>query len=259
MYMQDMNMHPQICEFLTFVIPVRIDSEERKENLLTVIEFLAVMQCHIIVLEADALPHVNEIDCMNNVEYLFIEDKNTVFHRTHYINELLRMAPTEAVAIWDTDVLVDYNHIFGALQLIKQGATISYPYDGRFVMLSEQLSKQIRRKLDFEYLHNLRMKSFLGRKLCGGAYIVHKQRYLQCGGENERFTGWGPEDAERLHRVRILGHKVCYIPSGELFHLHHPRGINSNYQSTDDARKLREEFIKICCMSPDELKSYISK
>lgn len=254
-----MNTHPRICESLTFGIPVRIDSEERKENLLAVIEYLSVMQCPIIVLEADALPHVNETGCMNNVEYRFVEDTNTVFHRTHYINDLLRMAPTEAVAIWDTDVLVDYNQISEALQLIRQGATISYPYDGRFVMLSKELSTQTRRRLDFDYLRNLKMKSFLGRKLCGGAYIVHKQRYLQCGGENERFTGWGPEDAERMHRVRILGHKVCYIPSGELFHLYHPRGINSNYQSTDDARQLREEFIKVCCMSSHELKSYISK
>lgn len=256
MYVQDMN-HPRLCESLTFCIPVRIDCEERKENLLAVSEYLAALQCPVIVLEADALPHVNDTCCMNNVEYRFTEDTNTVFHRTHYINILLRMAPTEAVAIWDTDVLVDYNQISEALRLIQQGATLSYPYDGRFIMLSEQLSEQMRRKLDFEFLHNLGMKSFLGRKLCGGAFIAHKQRYLQCGGENERFTGWGPEDAERLHRVRILGHKACHIPSGELFHLYHPRGNSSNYQSKDDARRLREEFVKVCCMSSDELKSYI--
>lgn len=169
------------------------------------------------------------------------------------------MAQTETVAIWDTDVLVDYCQIFEALQEIRLGATIAYPYDGRFIMLSEELSTQTRGRLDFDYLRNLRMRSFLGRKLCGGAYLVHKQRYLQCGGENECFTGWGPEDAERLHRVTILGHKACHISSGGLFHLYHPRGSNSDYQSKEDARRMREEFIKVCCMSPDELKSYILK
>lgn len=257
--MQDMNTYPIMSECLTVGIPVRIDSEERNANLQAVVRYLTALQCRIVVLEADAQPHVSEINCINNVEYRFMEDTNTVFHRTHYINALLRMAQTEAVAIWDTDVLVDYSQILEALLMIQQGTTISYPYDGRFVMLSEQLSKQIRRKLDFEYLRDLKMKSFLGRKLCGGAYIVHKQRYLQCGGENERFTGWGPEDAERLHRVVILGHKACHIPSGELFHLYHPRSGNSSYQSKDDARNMREEFIKICCMSPLELKSYITK
>lgn len=169
------------------------------------------------------------------------------------------MSQTETVAIWDTDVLVDYRQKVEALQMISHGATIAYPYDGRFVMLPEELSIQTRKKLDFDYLRNLRMKSFLGRKLCGGAYLVHRQRYLLCGGENERFTGWGPEDAERLHRVVILGHKACHIPSGELFHLYHPRGGNSSYQSKNDARNMREEFIKVCCMTADELKTYLLK
>ena len=122
-----------------------------------------------------------------------------------------------------------------------------------------QLSTQTRYKIDFDYLRNLKMNSVLGRKLCGGAYLVHKQRYLQCGGENEHFTGWGPEDTERLHRVTILGHSVCHIPLGELFHLYHPRGSNSFYLSKENAKYMREEFIRICCMSLDELKSYISK
>lgn len=257
--MQDMNIKPRLCERLTFGIPVRIDNQETKENLLAVIKYLAGMQCYIIVLEADAMSHANEISCMKNVEYLFIEDTDTGFHRTHYINVLLHMATTEMVAIWSADVLVDYNQIFEALQLIQQGATITYPYDGRFIMLPEQLSEQTRHKLDFEYLRNLRMKPFPRRKLCSGAYIVHKLRYLQCGGENERFTGWGLEDVERMHRVTILGHIVCHISMGELFHLYHPKGINSSYQSKEDARHLREEFIRICCMSPEELKTYISK
>lgn len=256
--MQDMNMCSKISECLTIGIPVRIDCEEREANLLAVIRHLAVLRCRIIVLEADTQPHASSICDKEKVDYHFMVDTKEVFHRTHYINLLLQMSQTEMVAIWDTDVLVDYVQIFGALQMIHQGATISYPYDGRFVMLSEQLSAQTRRKVDFEYLHNLKMKSFLGRKLCGGAYLVHKQRYLQCGGENEHFTGWGPEDAERLRRVRILGHKVSHIPSGELFHLYHPRS-NSTYQSIEDAKCLREEFIRICCMSPDELNIYISK
>lgn len=258
MHMQDMkNLGMYDC--LTIGIPVRIDSDERKANLSAVLRYLSVLQCRIIVLEADAQPCADEVCRVNNAGHVFVEDRNEVFHRTHYINQLLQMAQTEIVAIWDTDVLVDYKQILEALRMIQSGATMSCPYDGRAVMLSEQFSERVRHNVDFEYLKNLRMKSFLGRKLCGGAYIVHKQRYLLCGGENERFTGWGPEDAERLHRVIILGHKACHISDGELFHLYHPRGKNSNYQSKEDARRMREEFINICSMSPDELKSYISK
>ena len=81
----------------------------------------------------------------------------------------------------------------------------------------------------------------------------------ECGGENEYFTGLELEDAERQHRVTILGYKACHISYGELFHLYHPTGTNSNSQSKEETRRQREELIKICCMSPVELKSYIMK
>lgn len=256
--MQDMNKYPEASKCLTIGIPVRIDSEERKANLSTVVSHLSGLACRIIVLEADVRPQVQDwTDCDGVVDYKFVEDANPVFHRTRYINMLLRMSSTEVTAIWDTDVLVDYSQILEALTLIHEGATLSYPYDGRFIMLPEHISRQMRQIPDFAYLRNLGMKSFLGRKLCGGAYLVHTQRYLQCGGENERFTGWGPEDAERMHRVAILGHHVGRISQGELFHLYHPRGSNSTYQSAEDARILREEFVRICSMFPEELRDYV--
>lgn len=257
--MQNIDAKTAIGDYLTIGIPMRIDSKERMANLTVVVKFLSALGSRIIVLEANDSPKANSIDGQKNVDYVFVKDNESVFYRTRYINQLFRMSKTEAVAIWDTDVLADYSQIFEALQLIRQGATIAYPYDGRIIMMPEQLSNRMRKKLDFDYLRNLRMKSFLGRKLCGGAYIVDKERYLQCGGENEHFTGWGPEDTERLHRVIILGHKACRIHHGELYHLHHPRGRNSSYQSDDDARKMKEEFIKVCSMSPDELKSYLLK
>lgn len=257
--MQDMKKTVPISQILTIGIPVRIDSEERKANLLTVINYLRDLQCKIIVLEADSQANMDCLHGMDDIVHMYVSDTNKNFHRTHYINQILQIAQTEMVAIWDTDVLVDYSQIIEALQYIQQGATISYPYDGRFVMLSEDLSTQIRSQIDFDYMRSLKLKSFLGRKLCGGAYIVHRQRYLSCGGENEHFTGWGPEDAERFHRVTILGHKALHIASGKLFHLYHPRGANSSYKSKDNAREMREEFVRVCCMSPTELKTYISR
>ena len=124
-------------------------------------------------------------------------------------------------------------------------------------MLSEQMSVHTRKKPDLEYLRCMRLNSFLGRRLCGGAYLVHRQRYFQCGGENERFTSWGPEDAERMHRVRILGHKVAWTQSGQLYHLYHPRGASSCYQSKANADRLRRELVKICSMDKETLISYL--
>lgn len=72
---------------------------------------------------------------------------------------------------------------------------------------------------------------------------------MSIGGENERFTGWGPEDAERMRRCRILGHKVNWIDHGIMFHLAHPKSSNSSYFNQDMADMMRKEFVRVCCMT----------
>lgn len=145
---------------LTLVFPVRIDCEERRENLRVVLRQLDGLGCRMLVLEADAVPALGDEAWPDGVEYTFVEDASTVFHRTRYINELLRMAGTEVVGVWDTDVLVGYAQIGEAVQRILEGCTIAYPYNGQFVMLSEQMSINVRKNPDLEYLRCMRMSSF---------------------------------------------------------------------------------------------------
>ena len=96
----------------------------------------------------------------------------------------------------------------------------------------------------------------LGRPSVGGVFIINKQRYLQAGGENENIYGWGPEDAERVKRMEILEEPVERV-SGPLFHLYHPRGINSTFGYDERDRNNVNELIKVCRMSTEELRKYI--
>ena len=111
---------------------------------------------------------------------------------------------------------------------------------------------------DIENLKSLKLQSVFGRPFCGGVFLAHRQRYLQCGGENEHFTGWGPEDAERLRRVSILGHSVKWTEEGQAYHLNHSRGKNSDFYSEEDAIRLRKELVKVCSMEREELQDYIT-
>lgn len=45
--------------------------------------------------------------------------------------------------------------------------------------------------------------------------------------ENEAFVSYGPEDQEREARFRKLGFVSCRA-QGLLYHLTHPRGVNSD-------------------------------
>lgn len=244
----------------TIAIPVRIDSEDRLENLRTVLAWVLTFGCPIVVLEADKESRLQAfVACYQQVEYLFIPDQEEIFHRTKYINVLLRHIQTDVVAIWDADVIIPLRQCQHAvLQIMEQGATLAYPYNGVFKLLSPEQSGQFRMHMDILLLQSMKVESLMGRTACGGAYFTDRRRYLAAGGENERFVGWGPEDAERLHRIQILGQKAVWITDGPLYHLHHGRDVYKTDATRENLLRMRKELVKECCMDRIEMQSYIA-
>ena len=247
-------------ERISFVIPIRVDSIERERNLDIVLEQLTVIEnADVYLLEGDRQPLYRLKKDYPNVHYRFVEDFEPVFYRTRYLNQLLQMATGTIVGIWDTDVLIPENQIVEAIRRIQTGkAVMSFPYDGRFYMLTPEDSDLLVKEKNFECLNEWIEKRFLahGPHSVGGAFLVNRKQYLQVGGENEHFYGWGPEDAERAKRMEILGLPV-YRAKGPLFHLYHPRKENSWYGSEELELQNREEFLKVCSMTREELWTYI--
>lgn len=62
----------------------------------------------------------------------------------------------------------------------------------------------------------------------GEAFLVHKDYYMEAGGENEHFYGWGMEDMERVKRIEILGLPVSRA-SGSIYHMFHYRYENFHF------------------------------
>ena len=251
----------QYADTLTFVIPFRYDSDIRVRNLNVVLDDLASLGASAIVLEADSTQHYVLPERHEHwVEYCFVEDSAALFYRTHYLNKLYRMAKTPVIGIWDTDVLVPHSQIEESLIAINRyGFKQSSPYDGRFMLIPEHLSESfVKKQIDYttEVFHD-KCVMLVGRPTFGGALLVDKKTYLACGGENEAFKGWGPEDAERVHRMAIMGYDLQRA-KGCIYHLHHLRGANSMFWDTQSQITQQEEFFKICSMYPEELAQYIS-
>lgn len=251
-----MDLH-NIC---TFVIPFRIDSDERLRNLRAVLKWIEPLNATIFLLEADKQSKAGEMCSAPNIVYTFIEDANPIFHRTRYINMMLERVKTEIVAVLDADVIVGHSKIAEAVHsIVDDGKTIAYPYDSRFVYLSEEDTVKLIEDMDLRLLDAKELPLLMGRPSCGGIYLAHQERYLALGGENENFVGWGPEDAERMRRVSIMDGGVSWTDTGRAYHLNHPRLENSSYFNEDVATKLRLEFVKVCSMDKDELSAYIKR
>lgn len=252
--------------FISILIPIRIDSQERLSNLLYVVHTLSLSSQinEIIVLEADtqsrllSLPH-------KLFRHIFIYDKDPIFHRTKYINQLIVLSKNEICGIWDADVIIPNIQIQMAAQVIKKGVhTLVYPYTKGVIFLNSSVSRHIvlQHIIQNSLLNYLHEKKFSLMRFCrpsyGGAFLINKDRYLRAGGENQYFYGWGPEDIERAKRVQILGDYIERI-HGDAFHLYHPRGINSTEGTDSRGILLGKELLKVCMMSRKDLREYVDK
>lgn len=248
-----------ITSELTIVIPVRMDSKEREENLRAILPYLiSYTYATILVMEVDEEQKFFLKNTDKRIKYYFQKDTDVIFHYTRYRNELLIRSETNIVAIWDADVFLTVSQLKAGIEWVKKGVTMCIPYDGRAFYLSPEDSINARKNL-YRYINNCEEESLiplLGRSSVGGVFIINKQRYLQAGGENENIYGWGPEDVERVKRMEILEEPVERV-SGPLFHLYHPRGINSTFGYDERDRNNVNELIKVCRMSTEELRKYI--
>lgn len=219
---------------LTFLIPIRLDSIIRLENLICTLNYLfSNFNTNVIIVESSSINNGFIQRLINKkVKYIFIEDRDPVFYRTKYLNIIAGIAQTKFIAIWDSDVLIPKEQIIESVNKLRSGYDVAYPYDGNFYDTSTIIRELyfLRKKINVLKNNINRMILIYGDKMKGGALLVNKNSFINAGMENEKFYGWGPEDFERYKRWQILDYKI-FTCNGPLFHFSHPRGVNSTFRS----------------------------
>lgn len=249
-------MKPDLSE-ITFVIPYRIDSPERQENLCSIMDFLDTnFNTSILLVEEDRKHYVDisysyekflYYSYNDNIKYHFLKIGTDIFYRTRVINYGLKQCKTKYACIYDTDVIFEPANFIKSLELLKEGNTLVYPYSGKFV------------DIERSYLTDGIIKereSYVAESF-GGAVFLNIEKYRQCGLENENIIGWGFEDFERIDRVKILEHNYARV-NGTCWHIEHPRGINSSTQNPHWANN-EKELYKVRAMNKEELQNYINQ
>ncbi|GHV40065.1 hypothetical protein FACS1894179_06000 [Bacteroidia bacterium] len=233
----------------TFLILVRLDSIQRLENILCITDQLCrYFNTNVIVTEADS--HCNTIlkSLLNRkVHYNFEEDKDPVLHKTRHFNHMIKQVNTPYIAIWDADIVVDKKAVIDCVdKLRKKEADVAYPYNGVCYDIPKSLKSLYFKKKDIRLLfrHLNKMDFLYSQPLVGGAVFVNKEKYIKVGMENEKHYGWGNDDYDRYERFKrekylIYRHNIC------LFHLFHPRNINSHYSSVFNKKQSENEILKI--------------
>ena len=263
----------------TFIIPVRIDSNDRTRNLITVLCFLlSQFDTKIILKEVASQPLVDEYilpqvkefldNDLKGFTYLFEKSDNPEFHRMKIINEVLNQVETDVVVNYDSDVLLKPEIYAKSVNLIlDEKYDIIYPYgfgeyQKQIYANDELVSDFLNNDFDFSILET-REKIYMSQ--FGHAQFVRTKSYIDAGMENENFISWSPEDKERYFRFDKLGYKVGRIDSAFVYHLEHYRGKNSwfsnpyiekNNQLWEHLQRLSVEQLLNYYQSQDYLNKY---
>lgn len=254
----------------TFIVPIRIESDDRLRNVITTCCFLLEnFDTKVIIKEVDkesvfqkeALPQISEYveDAISNLTHIFEESDpvDDTFYRMRYINEMLTMCETEVVVNYDCDVLLPLQTYLQAQKLIiEDEADVIYPYgqgmwQKKIYATDQMVSEFLSNDCDFKYLEpNHQMDNAES----GHVQFFRKSTWIEGGMENENFKSYSPEDKERLFRFVTLGYRVVRI-EGFVYHLEHKRGQNSwitNPHMQDN--NALWQFLQ--SLNKDELKQY---
>lgn len=246
----------------TVIIPVRIDSIVRLENLMEVVHYLLDnFDVNIVVTEAARHNnHVLEKMLPPSVCYHFVYDLDPVFYRTKYINMMANEVKTPFLGVWDTDVIFPPQQVVEAAEALRSmNFDVTFPYDGTFLDTGDIIRQMYMDMGDLKVFEELRgmMSLPYGDEMRGGAFMANTERYKAAGMENLKFYGWGPEDWERIERWKALGYRLKTIP-GDLYHLSHPRDINGRHNS--DAQRRVSVYQKdiTCFSSAREIRQHLN-
>lgn len=242
---------------ITFTIPVRIDSTDRKENLICIINYLLQGGATNIIIYENG-PEINKFVYDDKRVKIIREVNNGPFHRTQYLNKMAKLATTKLIANYDCDVMFPYKQLHKAYDiLLNDEADIVFPYDGLFVNIPRILLKDRTSCVHEANVEELNPNDYpnFGKNSMGGALFWKRDVFVKGGMENENFISWGAEDWERVRRFTKLGYRFGRV-KGPLYHIDHSRTQDSNESNPYYQRNVTE-FQKVDAMSKEQLESYI--
>ena len=226
---------------LTFLIPTRIETEDRLRNIISSVSYLLKhLPAKVIVKEVSnhptfkhrAMPEIKKYSDISNLTYLYEETEEPLFCKSKVLNDLIVASDTKFVANYDADCflpLTSYHQAYAVLQSGK--ADVVYPYGCGVYQWKAEYNMQVYEEfistLDYRILDK---RKTLSNSTIGWTQFVNRQKYIDSYMMNENFISWGCEDDEFYFRMSTLGNRIARLDD-YVYHLEHSRTHNSWFSS----------------------------
>lgn len=222
---------------LTFLIPTRIETEDRLRNIISTVSYLLNhIPAKVIVKEVSnhptfqfrAIPEIKKYANTYNLIYVYEETQESLFCKSKVLNDLIVAADTKVVANYDADCILPLESYYQAYSAINENlADVIYPYGCGVYQWRSEYNQEIYEKfitaLDISVLDQSKS---LCNSTIGWTQFVNRQKYIDSYMMNENFISWGCEDDEFYYRMSVLGNRIGRIDN-YVYHLEHSRTHNS--------------------------------
>ncbi len=244
---------------ITFTIPLSIESEDRKQNLTILLDYLyKYFDTNVIVCESSKemnIKHFWKSEWFSFCRLLFLENKTSFFYKTRLLNIMANTSKTDIIVSYDSDVLLPpSNYVEAANKIRSKELDFCYPFNKPLKHIEKNFLPLLQESLDLSVVDAMSTITHQGVPP-GGCFFMNREKFIEAGMENENMVSWGPEDQERLSRVKKLDYNVGSI-DGYLYHMDHMITQNSFY-SNPLFKRNEMEFQKVDGMTKSELKKYI--
>jgi predicted glycosyltransferase involved in capsule biosynthesis len=228
---------------LDFLMPCRIESEDRLKNIITTVSFLLqnFPESNVIVKEVDshsnfkfrAIPEIRKYADTTNLIHIYEESDEKAFHKTRILNDLLIESKSEIVFNHDVDMILpiqSYHLAYAAL--MEDQCDAIYPFGCGIYQLAVDYPMNVyeeflNSKFNYDILNS---NSRNASSTIGWGQMIKRQVEINIGMWNENFISWGAEDCEFYYRLNLFNYRVGRV-NDVVYHLEHGRTFNSHYNN----------------------------
>lgn len=159
---------------------------------------------------------------------------------SHQLNFGINKSQSEKIVLLDSDRILPQNYFANALQQLQNKTMISCK---RMIRITKMVSDEDIINNDFPYYEELRTDNIsLTRNVFSGNVIFNKKDFLEFGGADENYIGYGWEDHDLTESMKSIGVHSIFRDEIEI-HLHHEL---FSYGSYDQKKLFIKNGIRYC-------------